>query len=285
MKRVFGVLAILLVAANVEAAGPLKFPRPVYWVANFNTPSYHMDGTWDLISWDGALLVDAKLRGLQVIFIEKGEKHFFQSMGLTHDPRLSELWWSTICDPAPNLWWAIEHAALSEKHPWVTQIILEHIRKSGMLRGVKLRRMSSKQICEVLKAYTTAASSVQEQPAVKNPHIGISGGLFVEVPKGEWDVLLEQAVIFVKLNNGDIWLFNFGKRGRMEGKFQSLRVDPVCGAQLGEFVSLDYKCVQQQNYWSWMQITKFLRRKISEQKREEIISAFGSYLGKEKLIP
>lgn len=118
------------------------------------------------------------------------------------------------------------------------------------------------------------------------PHVGISGSLWNEVPKGDWVSLPEQAIVFLRTEGDEIWLFNFEPGGR-EGEnpilFQSLLMKES-GAEMGRFVSLDYKHVQETKYLSWDEIKVFSREGLSKKNWTDLQVEVERYLRRKNLL-
>lgn len=188
MKWILGMICGLLLMPQTTQATACKEYYPgapaVYWVARWNQPSFffhHGRMQWDGNSWDGELVVGPRVKKgivrfkfnadsdlskppfLDVPFEEipaqEQSKYrlpgyrFFREDSLTKDPRRSDWWLSEIERDHRSLWGAVEGAACSQEHTFMTQMILDHMECQGVLPR-DTHHMSSAAIKAVLQRYT-----------------------------------------------------------------------------------------------------------------------------------
>jgi hypothetical protein len=128
-------------------------------------------------------------------------------------------------------------------------------------------------------------SKSEETPTYKG-HIGISGTYFSKMPEGDWDCLLEQAVVIVRVRNNQFRLYDLAER-QVEGtttRFQTLDVDQRCGATLPNFVDLPYRCVRSEEWKTWPEIKGFLKGEMSSSSHADMVGSVEDYLHKEGVL-
>lgn len=177
--------------AGVGAYSLPAFPVPCYWVRYWNASGRVWDKEkgdqgWDGIMWDGNFIFNPNVsQDGRVYFIGPRGEQFFCSYQVVQDPRLTNWWWSFICDKHPNLWVAVEKAALTQEFPGITKSIIDHMVETGFVYREKFGSMTSEQITRALVEYTRVAVTHIFQETLKVTDGGLTEEKFRSLQPGD----------------------------------------------------------------------------------------------------
>ncbi len=146
-----------------------------YWVRYWNASSHFLNSEadtgqlfpavanqYDGIAYDGRFLYDPILTedGAKVIFaIEEIKDYRFRYFNLnqvTKDPRLTNWWWAFCTDDYDSLFQAVEMSACTEKSPFTTDAIIQHMIQCGFVSR-PYDKMTPEQITGAMLDYTNIA--------------------------------------------------------------------------------------------------------------------------------